>query len=69
MGQRVPGTHQLGVHLRTVRRVITTQELADYLGITPRTLRTWMASGKLVFTGNLEEDMLLLQSLKRGRTS
>lgn len=60
-------SNQLGVHLRTARRIITTQELVDYFGISPRTLRNWLASGKLAFTGNLEDDMEMLLRLRSGQ--
>ncbi len=60
-----PRSHSLGVHLRTVRRTITTQELVDYLGVSPRTLRNWIANGKLAFTDDLEQDIKMLLDLRR----
>lgn len=56
--------HQLGVHLRSVRRTITTQELADAYGVSTRTIRTWFSTGKLAFTGDLWMDLKMLETLR-----
>jgi DNA-binding transcriptional regulator YiaG len=63
--KKSPKRHQLGVHLRSVRRTITTQELADAYGVSTRTIKTWFSTGKLVFTGNLFEDLKMLETLRQ----
>jgi DNA-directed RNA polymerase specialized sigma24 family protein len=68
MGNKRIKSHQLGVHLRSVRRAITSQELADYLGVSTRTISSWIASGKLEFSGDLEHDIGLLLSLRATST-